>query len=169
MKAIERWKQGAQLVFSEPKYRLLAAIFFLLLLPIYAILTDIVIISPLSVNPNIKLLEAFLIIMVAILASLGFTIAAYQLSMLHTVSKKSVGGSVLGAGAGGSVLATFATSCTICQPIWLVWLGFGGISAALVDYSLPIALFSIALLLFSINSGFKAIVEGCKVKLKAAR
>lgn len=164
MRIIEHWKQGATLVFSDSKYRFLAAAFFMVLLPVYAILTDIILLQPFSINPNLKLAETVLITAVALLASLGFTLALYQLSNLHRVSKGSVGGGVLGAGAGGSVLATFATSCTICQPVWLLWLGVGGAATFLVDYSLPIALASILLLLFSINSGFKSIVEGCKLK-----
>ena len=164
MGAVARWKEGLQLVFSKPKYCLLAATFFIILLPLYAVLTDIVILEPLSFNPNLKPLEAGLISLIAVLASLGFTIAAFQISEFRHVSKKSVGGSVLGAGAGGSILATFATTCIICQPIWLVWLGLGGASAFLIDYGLPIAIISIALLLYSINAGLRAVVEGCNVK-----
>src|SRR3989338_8589088 len=128
MGAATLWKEGLQLGFSKLKYRLLAAVFFIILLPLYAVLTDIIILSPLSFNPNLKPLEAGLISLIAVLASLGFTIAAFQISEFRHVSKKSVGGSVLGAGAGGSILATLATPCIICQPIWLVLLGVGGAS-----------------------------------------
>ena len=167
MDAAGRWKEGLRLAFAMPKYRLLAAVFFIILLPLYAVLTDIIILQPLSFNPNLKPLEASLIVFIAILTSLGFAIAAFQLSELRSVSKKSVGGSVLGAGAGGSVLATFATTCAICQPIWLVWLGLGSVTVPLIDYGLPIAAISIALLLYSLNAGLKAIVEGCKAKVVA--
>lgn len=151
-------------VFSRPKYVLLFVLLVLLLSPIYAVLTDVVILSPLSLNPNLRLPEAVLIALVALLASAGFTIAAYQLSELRSVSKKSVGSGVLGAGAGGSALAAFASACTICQPVWLVWLGLGSASAFLIDYGLYIALASIALLLFSIQSGLRAISLGCGLK-----
>src|SRR3989338_2197400 len=130
MQITERWKQGAQLVFSDSKYRFLAAAFFMVLLPVYALLTDIIVVPSLSLNPpmglppaylnpNLNLPAAFLIISVAALASLGLAIAIFQLSELRSVSKKSAAGAVMGAGGGGSVIATFATSCTICQPIWL--------------------------------------------------
>jgi len=161
---LTRWKQGLQLVFSTGKYRLLAAVFFIILLPLYAVLTDIIILSPPSFNPNLKPLEASLIFLIAILASLGFTIAAFQLSELRRISMQSACGSALGAGAGGSVLAAFATTCTICQPIWLVWLGLGSVSAFLIDYSIYIILASILMLLYSLHIGLKAIAEGCGIK-----
>lgn len=145
------------LVFSTGSYAQLFLILLIALIPFYAILTDMVVLSPLSPNPSLKPLEASLILIVAILASLGFTIAAFQLRELHSISRKSAGGSILGAGAGGSVLAAFATTCAICQPVWLVWLGLGSASVFLTDYSLYIALASILVLLYSITCGLRSI------------
>ncbi|HQT44643.1 MAG TPA: hypothetical protein PLO51_01575 [Candidatus Micrarchaeota archaeon] len=125
-------------------------------------LTDIVVVSPLSINPEINLLQAAIIEFIAILASFGIAIAAFQFVEFRAVPKKSVGSGILGAGAGGSALAAFATSCTICQPIWLVWLGFGSASVFLVNYSIYISFASIMLLLYSINSGMRAISKGCE-------
>ena len=165
MQIIERWNTGFQLIFSRPKYRLLAMVLFLIFLPVYAVLTGIILLLPLSFNPNLKPIEAGLIAIVALFVSLGFTIAAFQLFEFRSVSKKTLGGSVFGAGAGGGVLAAFATSCAFCQPIWLLWLGVGGAASFLVEYSLPIALASIVLLIISLNAGFKAVVEGCNAKI----
>ncbi len=159
------WRSGLQLVFSKRKYKFAFAALIILLVPLYAALTDIIILAPqLAFNPSIKPLEAFLIFSVAILASLGFTIAAYQIFELHSISKKSVGGSILGAGAGGSILATFASACVVCQPIWLVWLGFGSASIFLVDFSIYIVLASLAILLYSVHTGLRSVVDRCKVK-----
>jgi len=169
MKAIERWQDGAQLVFSEPKYRLLAAIFFLILLPIYAVLTDIIILSPLSINPNLKPLEASLILIASFFASLGFTLATFQIYEFKVLSKKEAGGmlgSSAGAGLGGSLLGIFTSACTICQPVWLVWLGLGSVSFFLTDYSIYIVLASLAVLIYSVHSGLCFVAEGCSVRRK---
>ena len=150
------------LVFSSRKYALLFCLLAAVLLPVYGILTDIVVFSSLSLNSTIRPLETSLVFCVAILASLGFAIAAFQIFELHSVSRKSVGGSVLGAGAGGTVLAAFASACTVCQPIWLFWLGLGSATAFFADYSIYILTASVAILLYSIDSGLKAITRGCR-------
>jgi len=164
MARIENWKEGLALVFASGRYAALFLALVLVLLPAYAILTDIVDLSPLSLNPGIRPLETALVLCVALFASLGFTIAAFQIFELHAVSKKSVGGSVLGAGAGGTALATFASACTVCQPIWLFWLGLGSATAFLSDYGIYILVASLAILLYSINAGLAAITNGCAVK-----
>jgi len=158
------WKQGLQLVFSKQKYVWLFFLLSAFLLPFYSVLTDIVVLSPLSINPNLKLFEVGLILFISIFAALGFTIAAFQLAELHAASRKSIGGSILGAGAGGTVLATFASACTVCQPIWLFWLGLGSTSAFLVDYSAYVLLASLAILIYSVNAGLIAVVNGCAIK-----
>jgi len=158
------WKQGLPLVFSKQKYLWLFFLLAAFLLPLYSVLTDIIVLSPLSINPNLKPFEALLIFLISIFAALGFTIAAFQLAELRAASRKSIGGSILGAGAGGTVLATFASACTVCQPIWLFWLGLGSASAFLVDYSAYVLLASLAILAYSANAGLKAAVNGCPVR-----
>jgi len=167
---LKSWKEGLSLVFSMRKYWLVFAAILTILLPLYAVLTDIVVLgNPIILNPAINTAGAALILAIAFLSSLGFTIAAYQVFEQHTFSKKSAAGSMFGAGAGGSVLAAFATACTVCQPIWLVWLGFGSASAFLIDYGNYIAMASIAILLYSINSGLRAITEGCQTNKTAKK
>jgi hypothetical protein len=138
-----------------------------ILFPAYAVLTDIFILQPISSNPNLKPFEASLILLAAFFASLGFTIASFQIYELKILSKKEAGGmlgSSAGAGIGGSLLGIFASACTICQPVWLAWLGLGAASAFLVGYSIYIILASLAVLLFSIHLGLKAVVQGCAVR-----
>lgn len=164
MERIGYVREGLALVFAKRKY---AALFFALaaaLLPAYAVLTDIVILSPLALNPNIRPLEAALVFCVGILAALGFTIAAFQLAEMRIASKKEIGSGLVGAGAGGTALATFASACTVCQPVWLFWLGLGSATAFLADYGAYILLASIALLLYSISTGLRAVAQGCRVK-----
>lgn len=161
--ALDTWKQGFALVFAKQKYMLLFAALFAVLLPAYAVLTNIAITSPPSFNPYIKPVEAGMIFAISVLAALGFTLAAFQFFELHSVSRKSVGGSVLGAGAGGTVLATFASACSVCQPIWLFWLGIGSATAFLADYGAYMLLASIALLLYSIRTGLLGITRGCRM------
>ena len=169
MARIGNWKEGLALVAANQKYAALFVVLVLALTPAYAVLTDIIILSPLAFNPNLRLLETSLVICVSVLAALGFTIAAFQIFELHAISEKSVGGSVLGAGAGGTVLATFASACTVCQPIWLFWLGLGSATAFLADYGMYILLASMAILLYSIDAGLAAITRGCAVKPKRKR
>lgn len=166
---LELWRTGFSLVFSKQKYSRLFLLLFAILIPTYAILTDIVVLQTLSINPNLKPFEASLIILAAFFASLGFAVAAFQIYELKVLSKKEVGGmlgSSAGAGLGGSFLGIFASACTICQPVWLVWFGLGAASAFLVDYSVYIILASLAILLFSIHLGLKAVVHGCRIRRK---
>lgn len=155
-------------MFSRGRYAALFAALFAILLPAYAVLTNILIIDPLSLNPTAKPLETSLIVAIGALASLGFTLAVFQME-LHSVSKKSVGGSVLGAGAGGSALAVFASACTVCQPVWLFWLGLGSVTAFLADYGIYILAASMAILLYSIDAGLAAITHGCAAKPRKKR
>ena len=160
---MEYWKEGLALLFSRRKYAALFVLLFAILLPAYAVLTNILITNPLSLNPTIKPLETMLILTISVLAALGFTLGVFELE-LHAVSRKSVGGSVLGAGAGGSALAVFASACTVCQPVWLFWFGLGSVTAFLADYGIYILAASLAILLYSINAGLRAIVRGCAVR-----
>lgn len=166
---MHNWGEGLSLVFSKQKYAVLFFALLLFLIPLYSILTNIVVLEPLSLNPNLKLPEVPLIALIALLASVGFTIAAYQFSELHSASRKSIGGSMLGAGMGGSVLATFASSCAICQPVWLFWLGLGSATAFLADYSIHIELASLAILFYSVHSGLNAITRGCKIQKRQGK
>lgn len=147
-------------VFSKPKYAALLVFFLVSLLPAYSILTNFVILDPLSVNPSVKPFSAALMLFTAALSALGFTIAAYQLIEFKMLSQGSK------AGIGGTILSFFSSACPICQPVWLFWLGLGSAGAFLADFGIYVLLASIAILLFSIHLGLKAVGEGCKSKRK---
>lgn len=159
---MEIWLQGFRLVFSQRKYVLLFALLILLLVPLYAVFTDIFVLYTMSFNPTLRLPEALFIVFAAILAALGFAIAAYQAFEQHALTHLSK------AGVGGGVIGIFASACAVCQPAWLVWLGLGSVTAFLVDYSIYIVIVSIAVMLYSIHSAFKSVVKGCKIPKKSS-
>ena len=148
-----------RLVFSQPVY---AASFMLLLsifVPIYALLTDIVTLDPFEINPNVRVPEAALTMLIAVLCSFGVTLAVYQLFEQGKVRSSK-------AGIWGSLLGAFASTCPVCAPFWLVWLGLGSVSVLLISYSIYIELASVAILIYSIKSGLDSI-NGCKIRKKS--
>ena len=158
MAAVRVWGKRLRAVFSTRRYILLFAVLLVIIAPLYALLTNIVLLSPLSCNPDIRLPEAALIIFAAILASLGFTVAAYQAFEQHSLSRFAE------AGVWGGAIGFFASACAVCQPIWVVWLGLGSVTAFLADYSIYIVAASILLMLYSLNSAFRTVVGGCRVR-----
>ncbi len=153
MAAVQVWGRGLRLVFSTRRYMLLFAVLLAIFIPLYALLTNMVILSPLSCNPDIRLPEAALILVAAILASLGFTIAAYQSFEQHSLSRFEE------VGVWGGAIGFFASACAVCQPLWIAWLGLGSVTAFLADYSIYIVAASIALMLYALNSAFHAVVQ----------
>lgn len=140
-------KQDLQAVWEALEgrnYKLLFAGVFILLLGVYAVLTDIVVLSEgVALNPNLKLLEASLVLAIALLSSLTLTLVAYRSRMLGArIEKRNFFGSAVG---------VFATACPVCQPIWLVWLGLGSQALFLIEISTYVALASITLLLVSLH------------------
>ncbi len=141
-------------------YKLLFAGVFILLSGAYAVLTDIVVLSDgVSFNPNLKLLQASLVIAIAFLSSLTLTLVVYRSRTLGArIEKKNFLGSAAG---------VFATACPICQPIWLVWLGLASQSLFLIEISAYVALASIALLLASLHFAAQNIAnKTCGVPLR---
>ncbi len=153
------WKRGAGLAFSKPRYLALAAGLFIFFIPLYLLLTNVVLIDTLSLNPNLTPVDGWSAILLAGLAALGFTLAAFQWRELSGLSHASAGS----VGIGG-FLGTLATACQICQPIWLFWLGLGSATAFVAEWSPYILPLSILLLLFSIHLGLGAIASGCPVR-----
>ncbi len=157
--AWKTWKRGAEIAFSKPRYLALAALLFLFFTPLYMVLTNVVLLNPPGLNPTLAPLDGWPAIVLAGLTALGFTLAAFQLMELSALSSSSAG-----LGGAGSFLGTLATACPVCQPIWLFWLGLGSATAFLAEWSPYILSLSVLLLLFSIHSGFGAIVRGCPVR-----
>jgi hypothetical protein len=170
-RTLNNWKAGLETVFSRRRYAYLALALFFVFLFLYAVLTNVVVLNllyfdsnmpawravpPVSLNPNLQWWDALPTVLLAGLAALGFSIAAFQ---LREMSGLRAGG---GAGMAGSFLGLFATACPICQPLWLFWLGLGGVSAFLADWSIYIFAASLALLAFSVHKGLQAVTAGCR-------
>jgi len=118
---------------------------FLVITLLYFVLTGIVLINPIDVNPSLKALNVGLTIIISGLTALIGIITWDRMTLQSSLndSKKGLIGSAVG---------LFASACPVCQPIWLLWLGLGPASAFLVEYSTLISLMGIGLLLFAIHS-----------------
>lgn len=154
------WHKGLTLVFSKFKYWLLFFAVLVVSVFLYSVLTSISILSMLSPGALIDPVKVSLVSLIAFLTAVGFTIAVFQLTELRALSKGAKAGAI------GTILGTFTTACTVCQPLWLVWLGLGSVSFFLTEYSIYVIIASIALLFYSINMGMSAVVEGCRVQKK---
>jgi len=144
-------------IFSNIKYRLAFAAMALVLMPIFAVTSDIIVLSTLEFNPIADPFKIALMIMIVTLIALNGTVLLHNYDARKSLGKKTT---LL-----GSLTALFTTTCPVCQPIWLVWLGFGSASAFLAQISLYVGLLSISLLLVSLHYSLKPIYNTCEVKV----
>lgn len=151
--------KAVRMVLSQPRYLGIGIILSILFLALYTILTDIVIFGTFEMNPLAKPLDMVLILIMALLAALAFTLGIFQWKQARTDHS-----SIPKAGLAGGFLGFFATACPICQPIWLVWLGFGSVFVFLTEISLFVELASIALLLIAIHGAAQGI-NHCKRRI----
>ena len=117
--------KGIGQALASREQKLLFAGAFAAIWALYAVFTDIVVLQELDFNPNLKLLDAAAITLIALLTSLLVTAMVYTAKNGLGVKVKSKNGIL------GSVVALFCTACPVCQPIWLVWLGLAVIVAAI--------------------------------------
>lgn len=152
---------------------------FLALLAIFAILfgvtSNIVVIVPsalvftsiLQINPFVELPKIGLSAIIAVLMALNSTVLLHNYR--NSYGKNQIGNAKTGTGTDtkttflGGFIAMFATACPVCQPIWLVWLGFGSVSAFLADVSIYVALLSLSLLFVSLHYSLRSISNVCEV------
>ncbi|MBI4044735.1 MAG: hypothetical protein HY392_03425 [Candidatus Diapherotrites archaeon] len=138
-------------VLATPAYALGFLALTIILVPLYVILTGMLLLNPIEPNPKIEPINAFLIILIAVLSGLVIVVTLFKL-------KQNIAGKQSGkTGAVGSFLGLFATACPVCQPIWLIWLGLGSATAFLADYSTLIALAGTLLLLYSLHAAAQAV------------
>lgn len=64
----------------------------------------------------------------------------------------------------GGFAALFTTACPVCQPVWLVWLGFGSATAFMADVSVYIWAASAVLLSVSLYYSLGKHNNTCEVK-----
>jgi hypothetical protein len=122
-----------------------------------AITADIVVLPGLYFNPGIEPLQLGIVALLVPMMALNGTVA------FHNIEARIVAGSA--GGFIGTAGALFTSACPFCQPIWLVWLGFGSATAFLAQYGALIGIGSIALLLVSLHYCIKSASGTCEVKL----
>ena len=142
-------------VLKQARYRTVFVMLLVVLTPIFAVTSDIIVPSTLELNPIADPIKIALMFMIAVLMSLNGTVLFHNYEAKKKAGKKTT---VL-----GTIAALFTTTCPICQPIWLVWLGFGSASAFLADISIYVALLSISLLIVSLYFSLKS-SNKCEVK-----
>lgn len=119
-------------------------VLFLIVTLLYFVLTGILLVNPIEVNSSLSGLNVGLTISISGLTTLIIVITWNRMRTTSRVnSPKS---SIVGSAAG-----LFASSCPVCQPIWLLWLGLGPASAFLIEYNTIIAVFGIGILFFSLH------------------
>ena len=141
---------------GKPRYRNVFVILLLVLAPIFSLTSDIIIPSTLEFNPISDPMKIVLICVIVLLMSINGSVLLHNYEARKSMGKKTT---IL-----GTLTALFTTTCPVCQPIWLVWLGFGSASAFLPNISIYVALLSISLLLVSLHYSLKSMSSVCEVK-----
>ena len=142
-------------VLRQARYRTLFIILLVVLALIFAVTSDIIVLSTLELNPIADPTKIALMFMIVILMALNGTVLFHNYEARKSLGKKTT--------ALGTVAALFTTTCPVCQPIWLVWLGFGSVSAFLADVSIYVALLSLSLLFVSLHYSLRSISNVCEV------
>ena len=133
------------------------AVFLLLLAvltPILAVTSNILVPPTFELNTIAEPAKIILVAIIALLMAINGAALLYRLDSKNSAPNK--------AGFTGALAGIFTSTCAVCQPIWLWWLGFGSASAFLADISLYIGTFSIGLLGFSLYQLLSD--EACEVK-----
>lgn len=143
-------------IFAQSRYRIVLLICLALLGPIFAITSDIIVINTLQINSIAEPMKVLIMSLVVILMSINVTVLFHNYEI-----RKSTGNKIT---LLGIVAALFTTACPICQPIWLVWFGFGSFTAFLSDISAYVGIFSLGLLLLSLHNLLKSASSTCEVK-----
>ncbi len=143
-------------VLRQARYRVLFVILLVILAPIFAVTSDIIVPSTLELNPIADPVKIVLMVLIVTLMALNGAVLFHNYEARKNVGKTTVL---------GTVGALFTTTCPVCQPIWLVWLGFGSASAFLADISIYVALLSLSLLFVSLHYSLKSVYNTCEVNL----
>lgn len=128
------------------KLMILFFFIFVVSLFILAISSGTFLVSTFNLNPTAEPAGIVITLTIAILFSLNLRI--------YLQKKQTSGALTL-----GGLFAFFTSACPICQPIWLIWLGFGTVTAFLVDYTIYLGLLSIVLLLVALHYSLKKTCE----------
>lgn len=142
-------------VFGESRYRLAAAVIAVAVTPVLAITSNILSPDGLALNPFAEPVR------IAMVAAIAAAMAVNGAILLHNMEmRKARGGKATMLGA---VSAFFTSACPVCQPVWLVWLGLGSVTAFLSDIGPYVGAFSLAMLAVSIHYSLKSAENVCEV------
>lgn len=149
--------ENLKLVLSKKSFIILFFVLFFVLSFLYAILNNVFVLSLFSFNVELNFVQTILVFIISLLSSLTLTVLFYRFKQNKSLKVQDAPGFL------GSILAFFTTSCIVCQPIWLIWLGLGSSTFFLIKLSIYLQVASILLLLVSLHLSLRSI-NGCLIK-----
>ena len=152
-----------KLVYSNPKYFLLASGIFVLMTIGLLILSEYIFLEPYVVAhlPSGSELGFVLIVTLSALSALVIPMNIFRINILKS-SKQKLGGGIL-----GSIIGTAAGACS-CGPIGFAVIStFGSVGATatafLTNYEIPIRIIAIAILIVTYFTTIKSLKIECKI------
>ncbi len=152
-----------KLVYSNPKYFLLASGIFVLMTIGLLILSEFIFLEPYVVAhlPSGSELGFVLIVILSALSALVIPMNIFRINILKS-SKQKMGGGIL-----GSIIGTAAGACS-CGPIGFAVIStFGSVGATatafLTNYEIPIRIIAIAILIVTYFTTIKSLKVECNL------
>ncbi len=152
-----------KLVYSNPKYLLLASGIFVLMTIGLLILSEYIFLEPYVVAhlPSGSELGFILIVILSALSALVIPMNIFRINILKS-SKQKMGGGIL-----GSIIGTAAGACS-CGPIGFAVIStFGSVGATattfLTNYEIPIRIIAIAILIVTYFTTIRSLKVECSL------
>ena len=152
-----------KLVYSNPKYLLLASGIFVLMTIGLLILSEYIFLEPYVVAhlPSGSELGFVLIVLLSALSALVIPMNIFRINILKS-SKQKMGGGIL-----GSIIGTAAGACS-CGPIGFAVIStFGSVGATatafLTNYEIPIRIIAIAILIVTYFTTIRSLKVECSL------
>ncbi len=152
-----------KLVYSNPKYLLLASGIFVLMTIGLLILSEYIFLEPYVVAhlPSGSELGFVLIVILSALSALVIPMNIFRINILKS-SKQKMGGGIL-----GSIIGTAAGACS-CGPIGFAVIStFGSVGATatafLTNYEIPIRIIAIAILIVTYFTTIRSLKVECNL------
>jgi len=152
-----------KLVYSNPKYFLLASGIFVLMTIGLLILSEYIFLEPYVVAhlPSGSELGFVLIVILSALSALVIPMNIFRINILKS-SKQKMGGGIL-----GSIIGTAAGACS-CGPVGFAVIStFGSVGATatafLTNYEIPIRIIAIAILIVTYFTTIKSLKVECNL------
>lgn len=156
--------QMIKLVFSNPKYILLASAIFVSMMVGLLILSEYIFLEPYLVShiPSGSEFGFILITTLSALSALVIPMNIFRINILKS-SKQKMGGGIF-----GSIIGAAAGACS-CGPVGFAVIStFGSVGATattfLTNYEIPIRIIAIAILAVTYFTTVKSLKVECKIK-----